>query len=51
MIIHKQVNLFFFENKKGQILSSLLNWNLASFASKLQINDKTIEVTKEVKKN
>ena len=35
-------------NQTGQMLSALLNWPQATFASKIDIKDKTLEVTREV---
>ena len=35
-------------NQTGQMLSALLNWPQATFASKIKIKDKTLEVTREV---
>jgi electron transfer flavoprotein beta subunit len=35
-------------NQTGQMLSALLNWSQATFASKIEIKDKTLEVTREV---
>ena len=35
-------------NQTGQMLSALLNWPQATFASKIEIKDKTLEVTREV---
>ena len=35
-------------NQTGQMLSALLNWPQATFASKIHIKDKTLEVTREV---
>ena len=35
-------------NQTGQMLSALLNWSLATFASKLRVTDATAEVTREV---
>ena len=35
-------------NQTGQMLSALLNWPQATFASKINIKDKTLEVTREV---
>ena len=35
-------------NQTGQMLSALLNWPQATFASKIEVNDKTLEVTREV---
>ena len=35
-------------NQTGQMLSALLNWPQATFASKIVIKDKTLEVTREV---
>jgi len=35
-------------NQTGQMLSALLNWPQATFASKIEIKDKALEVTREV---
>ena len=35
-------------NQTGQMLSALLNWPQATFASKILVKDKTLEVTREV---
>ena len=35
-------------NQTGQMLSSLLNWPQATFASKIEIKDKKLEVTREI---
>ena len=35
-------------NQTGQMLSALLNWPQATFASKIKIKDKTLEITREV---
>ena len=35
-------------NQTGQMLSALLNWPQATFASKIDIKDKTLEVTREI---
>ena len=35
-------------NQTGQMLSALLNWPQATFASKIEITDKTLEVTREI---
>ena len=35
-------------NQTGQMLSALLNWPQATFASKIVVKDKTLEVTREV---
>ena len=35
-------------NQTGQMLSALLNWPQATFASKIEINDKILEVTREI---
>jgi len=35
-------------NQTGQMLSALLNWPQATFASKIEIKEKTLEVTREV---
>ena len=35
-------------NQTGQMLSALLNWPQATFASKIQVKEKTLEVTREV---
>jgi len=35
-------------NQTGQMLSALLKWPQATFASKIEIKDKTLEVTREV---
>ena len=35
-------------NQTGQMLSALLNWPQATFASKIEIKDKTFEVTREI---
>ena len=35
-------------NQTGQMLSALLNWPQATFASKIEIKDKSLEVTREV---
>jgi electron transfer flavoprotein beta subunit len=35
-------------NQTGQMLSALLNWSQATFASKIEIKDKTLEVTREI---
>ena len=35
-------------NQTGQMLAALLNWSQATFASKLEIKDKTLEVIREV---
>ena len=35
-------------NQTGQMLSALLEWPQATFASKIEIKDKTLEVTREV---
>ena len=35
-------------NQTGQMLSALLNWPQATFASKIEINDKILKVTREV---
>jgi len=35
-------------NQTGQMLSALLNWPQATFASKIEIKDKILEVTREI---
>ena len=35
-------------NQTGQMLSALLNWPQATFASKINIKDKSLEVTREI---
>jgi electron transfer flavoprotein beta subunit len=35
-------------NQTGQMLSAILNWSQATFASKIEIKDKKLEVTREV---
>ena len=35
-------------NQTGQMLSALLNWPQATFASKIEIKDKTLVVTREI---
>ena len=35
-------------NATGQMLSALLNWSLATFASNVEINDKNVRVSREV---
>jgi len=35
-------------NQTGQMLSALLNWPQATFASKIEIKDKSLEVTREI---
>ncbi|MDA9966712.1 electron transfer flavoprotein subunit beta/FixA family protein [Candidatus Pelagibacter sp.] len=35
-------------NQTGQMLSALLNWPQATFASNIEIKDKTLEVTREI---
>jgi len=35
-------------NQTGQMLSALLNWPQATFASKIDVKDNTLEVTREV---
>ena len=35
-------------NQTGQMLSALLNWPQATFASKIEIKDSTLEVTREI---
>ena len=35
-------------NQTGQMLAALLNWPQATFASKIEVKDKTLEVTREV---
>jgi|TARA_B100001750_G_scaffold207673_1_gene186170 electron transfer flavoprotein beta subunit len=35
-------------NQTGQMLSALLNWSQATFASKIEVKDKTFVVTREV---
>ena len=35
-------------NQTGQMLSALLNWPQATFASKIKIKDRTLEVTREI---
>jgi electron transfer flavoprotein beta subunit len=35
-------------NQTGQMLSALLNWPQATFASKIKIKDKVLEVTREI---
>ena len=35
-------------NQTGQMLSALLNWPQATFASKIEVKEKTLEVTREV---
>ena len=35
-------------NQTGQMLSALLNWSQATFASKIEIKDKKLEVVREV---
>ena len=35
-------------NQTGQMLAALLNWPQATFASKIEIKDKSLEVTREV---
>ena len=35
-------------NQTGQMLSALLNWPQATFASKIEIKDKNLEVTREI---
>ena len=35
-------------NQTGQMLAALLNWPQATFASKIEVKDKSLEVTREV---
>ena len=35
-------------NQTGQMLSSLLNWSQGTFASKIELKDKSIQITREV---
>ena len=35
-------------NQTGQMLASLLNWPQATFASKIEVKDKSLEVTREI---
>jgi len=35
-------------NQTGQMLSALLNWPQATFASKIEVKDKSLEVTREI---
>ena len=35
-------------NQTGQMLAALLNWPQATFASKIEVKDKTLEITREV---
>ena len=35
-------------NQTGQMLSALLNWPQATFASKIEVKEKSLEVTREV---
>jgi electron transfer flavoprotein beta subunit len=35
-------------NQTGQMLSALLNWPQATFASKIEIKEKSLEVTREI---
>ena len=35
-------------NQTGQMLSALLNWPQATFASKIEVKEKTLEVTREI---
>ena len=35
-------------NQTGQMLAALLNWPQATFASKIEVKEKTLEVTREV---
>ena len=35
-------------NQTGQMLSALLNWPQATFASKIEVKDKILEVTREI---
>ena len=35
-------------NQTGQMLASLLNWPQATFASKIEVKDKSLEITREV---
>ena len=35
-------------NQTGQMLSALLNWPQATFASKIEIKDKKLEVMREI---
>ena len=35
-------------NQTGQMLSALLNWPQATFASKIQVKEKSLEVTREI---
>ena len=35
-------------NLTGQMLASLLNWPQATFASKIEVKDKSLEVTREI---
>jgi len=35
-------------NQTGQMLSALLNWPQATFASKIEVKDKLLEVTREI---
>ena len=35
-------------NQTGQMLSSLLNWPQATFASKIQVKDKSLEIVREI---
>ena len=35
-------------NQTGQMLAALLNWPQATFASKIEIKEKSLEVTREV---
>ena len=35
-------------NQTGQMLAALLNWPQATFASKIEVKEKSLEVTREV---
>ena len=35
-------------NQTGQMLSALLNWPQATFASKIEVKEKSLEVTREI---
>ena len=35
-------------NQTGQMLAALLNWPQATFASKIEVKDKSLEVTREI---
>ena len=35
-------------NQTGQMLAALLNWPQATFASKIEVNEKSLEVTREI---